>query len=163
LLERRRLLLKRAGANIEDMTRRALVARPEDPRTAQLRRELDDLRRTSERQAFEYENRVRELTDKLRVRTMEEARLAANMKDVTQLRQEAQALREQLQVREKDLMAERQRCEELRQQQAINQQVMLSKLAEFDSPSFGTVESLSTNQSREAKMVKLPRWMKLGK
>jgi hypothetical protein len=163
LLERRRLLLKRAGANIEDMTRRALVARPEDPRTAQLRRELDDLRRTSERQAFEYENRVRELTDKLRVRTMEEARLAVNMKDVTQLRQEAQALREQLQVREKDLMAERQRCEELRQQQAINQQVMLSKLAEFDSPSFGTVESLSTNQSREAKMVKLPRWMKLGK
>jgi hypothetical protein len=40
---------------------------------------------------------------------------------------------------------------------------MLSKLAELDSPSFGPAQSLATNQSREAKMVKLPRWMKLGK
>ena len=46
LQERRHELLKRSGANIEDMTRRALVNRPEDPRTAQLRRDLEDLRRT---------------------------------------------------------------------------------------------------------------------
>ena len=163
LLERRRLLLKRAGANIEEMTRKALIERPEDPRTAQLRRELDDLRRTGERKAMEYEDQIRELTSQLRVRRTEEARIAANMKDVTQLQLEAQALREQLQVREKDLVAERQKCEELRQQQAISQQAMLSRLAELDSPSFGTAQSLSTNQSREAKMVKLPRWMKIGK
>ena len=163
LLERRRLLLKRAGANIEEMTRKALIERPEDPRTAQLRRELDDLRRTGERKAMEYEDQIRELTSQLRVRRTEEARIAANMKDVTQLQLEAQALREQLQVREKDLVAQRQKCEELRQQQAISQQAMLSRLAELDSPSFGTAQSLSTNQSREAKMVKLPRWMKIGK
>ena len=49
LVERRHQLLKRSGANIEDMTRRALLARPEDPRTAQLRKELEEFRRASER------------------------------------------------------------------------------------------------------------------
>ena len=54
LLERRREMLKRAGANIEDMTRKALRDRPEDPRTAQLRKELDDLRAAKTITAREY-------------------------------------------------------------------------------------------------------------
>jgi chromosome segregation ATPase len=37
LVERRRDILRRSGSNIEEMTRKALVERPEDPRTAQLR------------------------------------------------------------------------------------------------------------------------------
>ena len=162
LLERRRNLLKRAGANIEEMTRKALVERPEDPRTAQYRRELEELRRVSERRAFEYEDRIRDLTEKLKVRETEIARAAAGVKDVTQLQAEAQALREQLHLREKELMDERQKSEEMRQQQAFAQQAMMARLASLESPSIGTVQSLSTNQSREAKMVKLPRWMKIG-
>ena len=34
-------------------------------------------------------------------------------------------------------------------------------LAALESPSIGTPASLETNQSREAKMVKLPNWMRL--
>lgn len=162
LLERRRNLLKRAGANIEEMTRKALIERPEDPRTAQLRRELEDMRRVSERKAFDYEDRIRGLTEKLKVRETELSRATAGMKDVTQLQAEVQALKEQVQLREKDLMAERQKGEEMRQQQAFAQQAMMARLAQLESPSIGTVQSLSTNQSREAKLVKLPRWMKIG-
>ena len=162
LLERRRNLLKRAGANIEEMTRKALIERPEDPRTVQLRRELEDLRRINESKALDYEERIRALTDKLRIRDTELSRATAGMRDVTQLQAEVQALREQVQLREKDLMAERQKSEEMRQQQAFAQQAMMARLAALESPSIGTVQSLSTNQSREAKMVKLPRWMKIG-
>lgn len=162
LLERRRSLLKRAGANIEEMTRKALIERPEDPRTAQLRRELEELRRATERKAFDYEDRIRNLTEQLKVRETELSRATAGMKDVTQLQAEVQALKEQVQLREKDLMAERQKGEEMRQQQAFAQQAMMARLAALESPSIGTVQSLSTNQSREAKLVKLPRWMKIG-
>ena len=163
LLERRREMLKRAGANIEDMTRRALRDRPEDPRTTQLRKELDDLRRASEAERLEGESKVRELTVQLRERKAEEARLAENMKDVTQLRAEVESLREQLQLREKELVAERQQAEDARRQQATRQQVLLSRLATLESPSIGTAQSMETNQSREARLVRLPGWMRLRK
>ena len=163
LLERRREMLKRAGANIEDMTRKALRDRPEDPRTAQLRKELDDLRRTREMERLEGESKVRELTTQLRERKAEEARLAENMKDVTQLRAEVETLREQLQTREKELVAERQHSEDVRRQQATRQQVLLNRLATLESPSIGTAQSMETNQSREAKLVRLPSWMRFKK
>ena len=163
LLERRREMLKRAGANIEDMTRRALRERPEDPRTTQVRKELDDLRRKSDMEAAEHAAQVRELTRKLSDKQAEESRLAANMKDVTQLRAEVEQLREQLQAREKDLVTERQMTEELRRQQATRQQTLLNRLASLESPSIGTAQSMETNQSREAKLVRLPSWMKFRK
>ena len=163
LLERRREMLKRAGANIEDMTRKALRDRPEDPRTAQLRKELDDLRRARELESLESAAKMRELTVQLRERKAEEARLAENMKDVTQLRAEVEALREQLQTREKELVAERQHTEDIRRQQATRQQVLMNRLATLESPSIGTAQSMETNQSREAKLVRLPSWMRLGK
>ena len=161
LQERRREMLKRAGANIEDMTRRALIERPEDPRTAQLRKELDELRRTRERETLESAARVRALEDELRQRRAEVARAAEGAKDVTELRREVVALREQLQKREKELLDERQRGEQARQQQATRQQVLLARLATLESPSIGTAGTLSTNQSREARQVKLPGWMRL--
>ena len=161
LLERRRELLKRAGPNIEDMTRRALLERPEDPRTAQLRKDLDEARRTHERQMVAAETQIKELSAKLRERQAEEARAAEGLKDVTQLRQEVQTLRERLQVREKELVAERQLSEELRQQQAARQQALMARLATLESPSIGTSQTLSTNMSRETKQVKLPSWMRL--
>ena len=161
LQERRRELLKRSGANIEEMTRRALLNRPEDPRTAQLRRELEELRRTHDHAMLDNADKVRTLSEQLRRMEDDRKRAAEGMRDAAQLQAEVQSLRELVQVREKDLLAERQRNEELTRQQAAKQQTLLARLASLESPSIGTTSSLSTNQSREAKQVKLPGWMKL--
>ncbi len=161
LLERRRELLKRAGANIEDMTRKALIDSPEDPRTVRLRKELDELRRLNERKTLDYESKIRELSNQVSLQKAAEARLVAGAKDVAQLQREVQELRERLQLRENELLAERQKCEELRQSQATIQQTLMTRLATLESPSIGTVQTISTNQSREARMVKLPGWMRL--
>ena len=54
-------------------------------------------------------------------------------------------------------------AEELRRQQATRQQTLLNRLASLESPSIGTAQSMETNQSREAKLVRLPSWMRLKK
>ena len=161
LMEYRREILKRAGASVEDMTRKALLDRPEDPRTAQLRKELEELRRLHERKMLDNETKVRELAEQLRISKAEGLRASAGTKDITQLRQEAEQLRELLQRTEKDLLNEKQRNEELVRQQETSQQTLMARLASLESPSIGTAQSLETNQSREAKMVKLPGWMRL--
>ena len=163
LQERRRLLLKRAGSNIEDMTRRALVERPEDPRMARMRKEYDAFRQHSEKMALESERKIRELSDQLRTSRAETARAAEGMRDITQLRAEIEDLKARLQQREKELLESKQANETLRQQQATNQQALMARLASLESPSIGTASTLATNQSREAKLVKLPSWMRLGK
>ena len=163
LLERRRELLKRAGANIEDMTRKALIERPEDPRTVQLRKELEDLRRLDERKTRESETRIRELTEQLAEARAVGRRADAGMRDITELRRENEQLREQLQRREQELLAEREKAEAFEQREATSRQALMARLASLESPSIGTASSIATNQSREAKMVKLPRWMRLGK
>ena len=84
------------------------------------------------------------------------------MKDLTQLHAEVQDLREKLHFREKELVTERQHAESARQRDAMNQQTLLARLSQLESPSIGTPQSLATNQSREAKMVKLPKWMRFG-
>jgi len=159
LVQRRRELLKRAGANIAEMTRRALVNRPEDPRTVQLRGELETLRRIDEKKSYEAEARIAELTAKLKLCEAEDSRRAERQKDLAQLQGEVNELREKLQLREKELVAERQRSEKMRQHEALNQQTLMARLAALESPSIGTTQSLETNQSREAKMVKLPKWI----
>ena len=163
LQERRRELIRRSGSGIEDMIRKALMERPEDPRTTQLRKELNELRRTRDFEKADAAERENRLSEELRRMKADEARAAAGMKDVTQLRQEVQSLREQLQLREKELLSERQINDDLRRQQAANQQMLMSRLAELESPSIGTPQTLETNQSREAKQVKLPSWMRLHK
>jgi len=163
LMERRRTLLKRAGANIEEMTRRALVERPEDPRAVRLRKEYEEFRRQSEKKLADDERRIRELGDQLRTSQAETARVAAGMRDVTQLRGEIEDLKARLQHREQELLSEKQSNESLRQQQATSQQALMARLMALESPSIGTPQSLSTNQSREAKLVKLPSWMRIGK
>ena len=162
LLQRRRELLKRAGANIQEMTRKALVNRPEDPRTTQLRKEVDELRRLDAKKSLDAEMKIRDLSDKLRLREAELARKNESQKDITQLQAQVQELRERLQLREKELLTERQRSDMLRQQQAVYQQTLSTRVRELESPSIGTTQSLSTNQSREAKLVKLPKWMRFG-
>ena len=162
LLARRRELLRRSGSNIEEMTRKALVNRPEDPRTTQLRKELDEVRRTEAKRAMDAEAKISELTERLRLADAEAARRAEREKDVAQLQAELQELREKVHTREQELVSERQRTEVLRQQQAMSQQTLMARLASLESPSIGTSQSLATNQSREAKLVKLPRWMRFG-
>ena len=162
LLQRRRELLKRAGANIQEMTRKALVNRPEDPRTTQLRKEVDELRRLDAKKSLDAEMRIRDLTDSLRLKEAELARKTESQKDITQLQAQLQEFREKLQLREKELLVERQRSDTLRQQQAVYQQTLSTRVRELESPSIGTTQSLSTNQSREAKLVKLPKWMRFG-
>ena len=163
LLERRRLLLKRAGSNIEDMTRRALLDRPEDPRMAQMRKEYDAFRQHAEKTALEAERKIRDLTDQLRTSRAETSRVAEGMRDITQMRAEIEDLRARLQQREKELLESKQANEAMRQQQAMSQQALMARLASLESPSIGTVSTLATNQSREAKLVKLPSWMRIGK
>ena len=163
LLERRRMLLTRAGSNIEDMTRRALVERPEDPRMARMRKEYDAFRQHSEKMALESERKIRELSDQLRTSRAETARVAEGMRDITQMRAEIEDLKARLQQREKELLEAKQANETMRQHQAANQQALMARLASLESPSIGTSSTLATNQSREAKLVKLPSWMRLGK
>ena len=161
--ERRRELLKRSGGNIAEMTRKALVSRPEDPRTIRLRKELDDLQLLTEKKALEAERKMRDLEEQLRLARAENSRATEHAKDTAQLRAEIETLKAKLQTREQQLMSERERCEDLRQQQALNQQALMARLSQLESPSIGTPQTLATNQSREAKMVKLPSWMHLKK
>ena len=163
LLQRRRDLIKQAGADPDEMTRRALANRPEDPRTAQLREELKTLQQANEKSTRLYEARIQEMTNDFKRRQDEWMRQSESVKDVAQLRAEAQELREKLQLREQELVTERQRNENMRQQQALRQQTLMTRLAALESPSIGTTATLATNQSREAKMVKLPNWMRFGK
>ena len=161
LAERRREILRRSGGNIEEMTRRALVERPEDPRTAQLRRELEELRRVHEKSMLDNEAKIRSLNDSLRREQTDRARASQDMRDVKELREEAERLREKLQLAEKELLNERQRSEELRQREAMGKQALMARLATLESPTLGTASAAGTNQSREAKLVKLPSWMRL--
>ena len=161
LAERRREILRRSGGNIEEMTRRALVERPEDPRTAQLRRELEELRRVHEKSVLDNEAKIRSLNDSLRREQTDRARASQDMRDVKELREEAQRLREKLQLAEKELLNERQRSEELRQREAMGKQALMARLATLESPALGAASTAASNQSREAKLVKLPSWMRL--
>ena len=163
LQQRRCMLLKRAGSNIEEMTRRALVDRPEDPRMARMRKEYDAFRQHAEKTALESERKIRELTEQLRTSRAETLRATEGMRDITQLRAEIEDLKARLQQREKELLGSKQENESLRQHQAASQQALMARLASLESPSIGTSSTLATNQSREAKLVKLPSWMRLGK
>ena len=128
-----------------------------------MRKEYDAFRQHAEKTALESERKIRELSEQLKASRTETARAAEGMRDVTQLRGEIEDLKLRLQQREKELLEARQANEALRQQQAANQQALMARLATLESPSIGTSATLSTNQSREARLVKLPSWMRLGK
>ncbi|MCQ2390359.1 MAG: hypothetical protein MJ240_02945 [Kiritimatiellae bacterium] len=158
LLARRQELLRRIGTSADDMKRRALREHPEDPRTVNLRRELDAQRILSEKAAREADVRLRDLAAQLRERTTEVERLRQQVKDGAVLMRQIQDLRERLQQREKELLEERQRAEAARQQQVASQQTLLARLSALESGLPG-----GTDQSREAHGVKLARWMGLKK
>ncbi|MBO5774688.1 MAG: hypothetical protein J6R63_01530 [Kiritimatiellae bacterium] len=161
LAARRRELFARSGGSVEEMTRVALVGRPDDPRTIRMRSELEDLKRVHDKMMRDNSIKIKALSDELRLQKAECARNVESMRDITQLRAESQKLREILQRTEQELMTERQRCEELRQREATGKQALMARIASLETPSFGTATSLETNQSREAKLVRLPKWMQL--
>lgn len=161
LTEYRREILKKSGKDLNEMTRRALVERPEDPRTACLRRDYEELQRVHEKSMLDSEAKIRQLTEQVQSIRAEGLRRNEDLRDVAQLRAEAERLREQLQAAERDLLNERQHSEELERREATSRQALMARVAALESPSIGTSSSLETNQSREAKMVKLPSWMRL--
>ena len=158
LIARRQEILKRIGTDAEDMTRRALMAHPEDPRTAHMRQELEALRLLQEKATAESDRKIRDLSTKLRERDAEANRLRQQAADTTVLYRQLQEMRERLQRREKELMEERQKAEAERQQHAAAQQALLARLSALEMGLPG-----ATNQSREARSVRLAPWMGLKK
>lgn len=158
LLARRQEILRRLGTDADDMTRRALKAHPEDPRTVHMRQELDALRILQERSALEADRKIRDLSAKLRESVSEVNRLRAQSVDVTVIYRQLQEAREKLSAREKDLVEERQKSEIERQQHAAAQQALLTRLSSLEMGMPG-----ATNQSREARSVRLAPWMGLKK
>ena len=158
LIARRQEILKRIGTDAEDMTRRALMAHPEDPRTAHMRQELEALRLLQEKATAESDRKIRDLSAKLRERDAEANRLRQQAADTTVLYRQLQEMRERLQRREKELMEERQKAEAERQQHAAAQQALLARLSALEMGLPG-----ATNQSREARSVRLAPWMGLKK
>ena len=160
LAARRVEILKRIGDDAKDMKSRALRANPVDPRTVQLRQELDALRLVAEKSAYESGQRIKDLTRALNEKTTEASRLAAQVADVKRLQDQIQELRERLQLREKELMVERQASEELRRAAESAQQSLLKRLSELESGLPG-----HTDQSREARAQasRFPSWMQLKK
>lgn len=156
LLARRQEILKHIGTDAEDMTRRALREHPDDPRTTQLRQELDALRILQEKTALESEQKIRDLSAELRERETEVKRLEQQTGDLTAVYRQLQETREKLQRREKELMDERQKAEEINQQHAAAQQALLTRLSALEMGLPG-----ATHQSREARSVRLAPWMGL--
>jgi len=158
LIARRQEILKRIGTDAEDMTRRALIAHPEDPRTAHMRQELEALRLLQEKAALESDRKVRDLASKLRERDAEVKRLREQAADTTVLYRQLQEMRERLMRREKELTEERQKSEAERQQHAAAQQALMARLSALEMGLPG-----ATHQSREARNVRLAPWMGLKK
>ena len=156
LLARRQEILRRIGTDAEDMTRRALLAHPDDPRTTQLRQELDALRILQEKTMLDSEQKIRDLSARLRERDTEVKRLQQQTGDLTAVYRQLQETREKLQLREKELVDERQKAEEERQQHAAAQQALLTRLSALEMGLPG-----ATHQSREARSVRLAPWMGL--
>ena len=156
LLARRQEILRRIGTDAEDMTKRALKTHPEDPRTAHMRQELDALRVLQERSALESERRIRDLTTRLRESEGEANRLRTQVADTTVVYRQLQETRERLMRRERELVEERQKAEAERQHNQAAQQALLTRLSALEMSMPG-----GTNQSREARNVRLAPWMGL--
>ena len=160
LAARRIEILKKIGDDAKDMKQRALRMNPVDPRTLQIKQELDALRIVAERNAHESGMRIKDLTRSLNERTTEVKRLSAQVADVKRLQEQIRELREKLQDRDRELQQERQKVEEMRRCSAASQQALLSRLSELESGMPG-----HTNQSKEAhaQASRFPSWMSFKK
>ena len=128
------------------------------PDQEELQKELTDAGEQTVQEPEQMGSKLQGLLKK----EIEESRRQEKQKDITQLQAQLMELQQRLNTREKELLAEREASESLRQHQARSQQTLMARLAQLESPSIGTSQTLSTNQSREAKLVKLPKWMRFG-
>ncbi len=160
LSARRIEILKRIGDDEKDMKSRTLRANPADPRTVQLKQELDALRLVAEKNAYESGQRIKDLTRELNEKRTEADRLASQLADVKRLQVQIQDLRERLQVRERELMSERQANEELRRTAEEAQQTLLKRLSELEASL--PVRSVHSG-SAHSETSRFPVWMKLKK
>ena len=160
LAARRVEILKKIGDDAKDMKQRALRMNPVDPRTLQIKQELDALRIVAERNAHESGMRIKDLTRSLNERTTEVKRLSAQVADVKRLQEQIRELREKLQDRDRELQQERQKVEEMRRCSAASQQALLARLSELESGMPG-----HSNQSKEAhaQASRFPSWMSFKK
>ena len=160
LAARRIEILKKIGDDAKDMKQRALRMNPVDPRTLQIKQELDALRIVAERNAHESGMRIKDLTRSLNERTTEVKRLSAQVADVKRLQEQIRELREKLQDRDRELQQERQKVEEMRRGSAASQQALLARLSELESGMPG-----HSNQSKEAhaQASRFPSWMSFKK
>lgn len=160
LAARRVEILKKIGDDAKDMKQRALRMNPVDPRTLQIKQELDALRIVAERNAHESGMRIKDLTRSLNERTTEVKRLSSQVADVKRLQEQIRELREKLQDRERELQQERQKVEEMRRCSAASQQALLARLSELESGMPG-----HSNQSKEAhaQASRFPSWMSFKK
>ena len=156
LAARRIDILKKIGDDAKDMKQRALRMNPVDPRTVQIKQELDALRIVAERNAHESGMRIKDLTRSLNERTTEVKRLAVQVEDVKRLQEQIRELREKLQDKDRELQSERQKVEEMRRSNAASQQALLARLSELESGMPGR-----SNQSKEAhaQASRFPSWM----
>lgn len=160
LTARRIEILKLIGDDAQDMKNRALRANPADPRTVQLRQELDALRLVAEKSAYESGQRIKDLMRELNEKRTEADRLAAQVMDIKRLQDQIQKLREMLQDRERELIAERQANEELRRNAESAQQALLKRLSELEGGMRGSGLSQSHDPSHSSRF---PIWMRLKK
>lgn len=160
LAARRIEILKKIGDDAKDMKQRALRMNPVDPRTLQMKQELDALRIVAERNAHESGMRIKDLTRSLNERTTEVKRLSVQLEDVKRLQEQIRELREKLMDRDRELQAERQKVEEMRRSNAASQQALLARLSELESGMPGC-----SNQSKEAhaQASRFPSWMSFKK
>ena len=105
---------------------------------------------------LDSEQKIRDLSLLLRERDTEVKRLQQQTGDLTAVYRQLQEVREKLQLREKELVDERQKAEAEHQQHAAAQQALLSRLSALEAGLPG-----ATNQSREARNVRLAPWMGL--
>jgi hypothetical protein len=156
--ERRQAILRLIGSDADDMVRRARITHPTITRDANLRQDYNALRLLQERVTQEAKNKIDILTERLNKSELEARRLRQQMIDTATLSKQLAETRATLQRREKEIMAERQRFEEERQRFAMERQTLLSRLSTLETGLTG-----GTNQSREARGVKLAPWMGLIK
>ncbi len=160
LIARRIEILKRIGDDAKDMKGRALRANPADPRTVQLRQELEALRLVAEKNAYESGQQIKELTRALNEKRTEADRLAVQLTDVKRLQDQIQELRERLQMRERELVTERQENEEFRRNAEATQQALLKRLSELEG---GMAGQVGQPRDTKAQSSRFPVWMTLKK
>jgi hypothetical protein len=156
--ERRQSLLRLIGSDADDMVRRARITHPTLARDTGLRQDYNALKLLQERITQEAKNKIDTLTDRLNKSETEVRRMRQQMIDSSTLSKQLIETRETLQRREKEIMAERQRFEEERQRYAMERQTLMARLSALETGLPG-----GTNQSREARGVKLAPWMGLIK